>query len=168
MRALLFSLLFGYSTISSASSVIDRPIDEIVKSSLAFARVNVGSMTASCETGRRCGVYRYVVSVDSLLTGQLTVEDQATLQFCSLLPLRIGASYALALTSSSADVKDEFGCRYTVLEDSAFEKRGRHHYRVTSMSTSIIVDFEGDKYWTNAVRVSDFEAAMKQLGIEDS
>ena len=93
-------------------------------------------------------------------------EDQKKLQFCSLLPLRIGVTYTLALTSSSADINNEFACRYAVLEDSAFEERGGDHYRVTSMSTSIIVNFEGDKYWTDAVLVPDFEAVVEKLGID--
>lgn len=165
MRAIFFAMLLSACSICRASSVTDRPMDEIVGQSYAFVRVTIQSLTASCESKRHCGVYKYTASVDAVLKGQLTGADRPRLKFCSLLPLHVGATYTLALTHSTSFF-DLPGCGFSVAQDSVFERRGAHHYRVSSFGTSLIVDFEGKTYWTDAVRVPDFEDKLRCLGVD--
>lgn len=162
----LGAISFAVATSSWAKSDGDRPIQVLYKDAQAVVSATVISMKASCAGRMPYCRPEYILKLDGVRDIKALVgkAPSAGMTVCTAVMLEVGSSYTLFLerpdkyNSVSAEK-----CNFAIDRDGVFLKKGSYTYRVGSPDATIIVDFEGDKYFTNAVVEPDFEQAMDSL-----
>ncbi|WP_131721578.1 hypothetical protein [Xanthomonas sp. NCPPB 1128] len=162
---LAFGLL-GFLFLAYGSSPSGRSVDKLFERSAAVIAGKVVGINGSCPEAGYCNRI-YVVSLERATMSMLKSPGASLLgsdKFCSNVQLEVGETYTLFLEPASEfNTGDSKRCPLVVDLDGAFEEIGSDVYRVGSPEAQVIVDFEGDKYLTNAVVEPDFENLIESL-----
>lgn len=163
----LGTILFAVASSSSwANSEGDRSIQVLYKDAQAVVTANVISIEASCVGRMPYCRPEYILRLDGIKDIKASVGKTPSTDaiVCTAVMLEVGSTYTLFL--ERPDSYNSVGtdkCKFAIDRDGAFGKIGSYIYRVGSPDATIIVDFEGGKYLTNAVVEPEFEQAINSL-----
>ncbi|MCI2260287.1 hypothetical protein [Xanthomonas indica] len=148
------------------SSPSSRSIERLFGKSTAVIAGKVVGISGSCPETGYCNPI-YVVSLGRETMSTLKSPGVSLVgydKFCSNVQLEMGQTYMVFLESASEfNTGDSKKCPLVVDLDGVFEKIGSDVYRVGSPEAQVLVDFEGNKYLTNAVFEPDFENLLESL-----
>lgn len=168
MRSALM-LAFGlmiFPFLAHGSSPSNRSIQKLFDTSTAVIAGKVVGINGSCPEAGYCNPI-YVVSLERETMSTLKSPGVSSVgydKFCSSVQLEMGQTYTVFLESASEfNTGDSKKCPLVVDLDGVFEKIGSDVYRVGSPEAQLLVDFEGNKYLTNAVVEPDFENLLESL-----
>ncbi|MBB5884359.1 MULTISPECIES: hypothetical protein [unclassified Xanthomonas] len=158
-------IIFPLSVFGSSPS--NRSIEKLFEKSTAVIAGKVLEVYGFCSDKARYCNKIYMISIDEKTIVWLQSPEASAAgynKFCSNVQLEVGEAYTLFLEpASDFNTADSSKCPLVVDIDGAFEKIGSYMYRVGSPEGQIIVDFEGDRYLTNAVVEPNFESLVKSL-----
>jgi hypothetical protein len=140
-----------------------RPVKVLYKDAQAIVVADVIKTEASCESQMPyCRPeYFFKLSVVQKIKGTNDEAPPSEMRACSETMLQVGSRYTLFLEQPDRyNSTNSKKCNFAIDVDGAFERIGSHMYRVGSPEAKIIVNFEGNKYLTNAVVEPDFEQIM--------
>ncbi|MDR6840432.1 hypothetical protein [Pseudoxanthomonas sacheonensis] len=156
-----------YSSVSSAMSLSDRNIDDIYSSSSLVMEAVVTKLSAQCDGEGVEGClaqYELVIEPRKIIKGVPEVGTKSAVSVCSRISLDIGGRYFLFLEPPSENsLMEKRGCSLALEFDGAFEKLGKFTYRVKSPDATILVDFLGEKYMTNAIVSKQFDECLDRI-----
>lgn len=161
---LLTAVASALPSVGCATSPSSRSVEALFESANAVVVGKVTKVAASCDQlGGVCNRL-YMVSLDEASIKELKSKsgmDANYSSMCSNVPLEIGSTYILLVEATTKfNTAGSDKCLHAIDFDGVFEKIGSYVYRVGAPDAKIILDFEGDKYLTNAVVEPDFEKAM--------
>jgi hypothetical protein len=153
-------VLIAFATAGQALalSIADRDLTELHADAQTIAEVRVTEIQGKCQSKTSCPGYRLVAVVERLWKDSM--DSPSTISICSVIPLDINVRYTLFLSHPDGESTDTYRCTHLLGKDGAFEKRGTHTYRIRSHESAVIAPRFGQVYYTDAIRVADFE---KQL-----
>ena len=163
LRTLGFFCLVLPSALAWANAEGGRPVKVLYKDAQAIVVADVIKAEASCESQMPyCRPeYFFKLNVVQKIKGAYNGAPPSEMKVCSETMLQIGSRYTLFLEQpdryNSTNTKK---CNFAIDADGAFERIGSHTYRLGSPEAKIIVNFEGNKYLTNAIVEPDFEQIM--------
>ncbi|MEL4892299.1 hypothetical protein PQU63_12360 [Xanthomonas protegens] len=162
----LFFGLIAFPFFSYGSSPSNRSIEKLFKKSTAVIAGEVVAINGSCPETGYCNRI-YVVSLERGTVLAFKSPETSLVsydKFCSNVQLEVGEKYTLFLEAASRfNTGDSSKCPLVVGIDGAFERIGSDVYRVGSPEGQIIVNFDGNKYLTNAILEPDFDNLIKSL-----
>ncbi|KAB8198239.1 hypothetical protein FKV24_003095 [Lysobacter maris] len=152
--------------VGSASSPANRPVNVLFEAAEAVVTGRVVNVEASC--GDRASVcvrmYRVLFDDGSMRELKAAKDRHGYRSVCSTVPLEIGSVYTVFMELPTRfNAGGASGCSLVVDLDGVFERMNHSVYRVGSPDARIIVDFEGNKYLTNAMVEPDFDDAIRSL-----
>lgn len=143
-----------------ALSIADRTVSELYEDAQAITEARITEIEGKCVSNRECPGYRLGAVVKRMLKG--SAPATSTISICSLIPLDLNVTYTLFLFDAKDSPADDYRCKYILSRDGAFEKRGDYTYRVRSHESAVIVARFGESYYTDAIRVTDFDEKLAE------
>ncbi len=154
-------LLLMSSSVSSATSQIDRDIVDIFAASTNVLEGEVERLDASCND-RGCRS-KIEITVEASYKGKVRSGERAS--FCSNSPLSIGSRFIFFVEESHVPSQD--GCSGYVERDGVFERFSEKVYRYMSPSSFEIAQINGVKYLTGWVEEKDFDKLLIDRDVQD-
>jgi hypothetical protein len=142
----------------SALSLMDRSVADLYADTQTVAEVRVTEIQGKCESNKGCPGYRLVAVVERLWKDSM--GSPSTLSICSVIPLDLNIAYTLFLSDPKEKSADMYSCTHLLSKDGAFETRGSYTYRIRSHESAVIAPRFGQTYYTDAIRVPDFEEQL--------
>jgi hypothetical protein len=143
----------------SALSLMDRSVADLYADTQTVAEVRITEIQGKCESNKACPGYRLVAVVERLWKDSM--DSPSKISICSVIPLDLNITYTLFLSDPKEKSADMYSCARLLSKDGAFEKRGSYTYRIRSHESAVIAPRFGQTYYTDAIRVPDFD---EQLG----
>jgi hypothetical protein len=164
---ILITWMLLCSSASNARSLADRDIDDIYASSSLVVEGVVTKLSAQCdgEGAEGCSEqYELVIKPRRIIKGVRELGAKSAVSVCSRISLDVGGRYFLFLEPPSKNsLMEKRGCSLALELDGAFEKLGKFTYRVKSPDATILVDFLGEKYMTNAIVSKQFDECLDRI-----